>query len=73
MKIYEKNWPQKIQTHIRINYQLDAIEYLFVYFQRDMFRAYTHMHSIHTRIPHTPQMGYTCSITTKIHIELDNI
>jgi len=26
---------------ILINYQLDAIEYLFVYFQLDMFRAYT--------------------------------
>ena len=24
-----------------LNYQLDAIEYLFVFFQLDMFRAYT--------------------------------
>ena len=26
---------------MRINYQLDVTEYLFVYFQLDMFRAYT--------------------------------
>ena len=27
--------------HYELIYQLDAIEYLFVYFQLDMFRAYT--------------------------------
>ena len=30
-----------IRIAIRISYQLDAIEYLFVFFQLDMFRAYT--------------------------------
>ena len=34
-----------------IIYQLDAIEYLFVFFQLDMFRAYTPIF----RSTHTPQ------------------
>ena len=32
---------RNVSNKIWINYQLDAIEYLFVYFQLDMFRAYT--------------------------------
>jgi len=35
---FHTNW---IYIYIWINYQLDAIEYLLVYFQLDMFRAYT--------------------------------
>ena len=32
---------KKGNTKYEIIYQLDAIEYLFVFFQLDMFRAYT--------------------------------
>ena len=37
---FHTNWIN-IYIYIWINYQLDAIEYLFVYFQLDMFQAYT--------------------------------
>ena len=38
---YAGEIPKRIHTKYKMIYQLDAIEYLFVFFQLDMFRAYT--------------------------------
>jgi len=42
-----------------IIYQLDAIEYFFVFFQLDMFRAYTHIFRTFKPAYRTPYAAYT--------------
>ena len=58
-----KKWRKLYNIH-EIIYQLDAIEYLFVFFQLDIFRAYTPIFSSSaTRHQHTHSSGPTPNYT----------
>ena len=56
--LHIKHTNHKFNICYELIFQLDAIEYLFVYFQLDMFRAYTPTHTPQDRHLTTPRTPY---------------